>query len=368
MLTAVALFIMPLSGCDTKEKIDWAFSQKEAPSPGPPRSLQEAFVTVAELAKPYVVNISSYQLIDDPHPLGYSGREKKWWRRWFNRLLQLFVEKKYKIESLGSGFIIAKEGYILTNHHVVKEANEIRVKLFDKRELEARLIGSDEKTDIAVIKVKNRGKLPAAKLGDSDLLRVGEWVIAVGSPYGLDKTVTVGVVSALGRSDLGITMYENYIQTDASINPGNSGGPLLNLKGEIVGMNTAIIPSGIGIGFAIPITMAKDIARQLIQRGEVVRGWIGVSMQTLTPDLAVSLHVEHGRGVLINRVFPRSPADAGGLRVGDIIIGYNGQEVTDTHSLQQMVLSSSIGQKVRLNILRDGQEREIKLKINKMPS
>lgn len=367
-LSLVVLFLLVLSGCETKEKTDLIFSQKNAPSLAQPATLQEAFVLVAELAKPYVVNISSYQIIDDPHPFRFSGHARKWWNKWLNKLLQLFVERKYKIESLGSGFIIAREGYILTNHHVVQQASEIRVKLFDKRELEAKLVGSDVKTDIAVIKVKTIGKLSVAKLGDSDHLRVGEWVIAVGSPYGLDRTVTVGVVSALGRSDLGITMYENYIQTDASINPGNSGGPLLNLRGEIIGINTAIIPSGIGIGFAIPITMAKSIARQLIQRGEVVRGWIGVSMQTLTPDLATSLHVEHFRGVLVNKVFPSSPAATGGLKVGDIIIGFNGQEVTDAHALQQMVLSSRIGQKVQLSILRDGQAREVKLKIDKMPS
>ena len=225
-----------------------------------------------------------------------------------------------------------------------------------------------KKTDLAVIKIDSFKSLPQAPLGDSDNIKVGQWVVAIGNPYGLDRTVTVGVVSAKGRSDLGITTYENFIQTDASVNPGNSGGPLLDLEGNVVGINTAIIGQGTGIGFAIPIKMAKLISEDLIKNGKVERGWLGASIQPLTPELAKTFKAAFQKGVLVNEVMLKAPAHKGGLKQGDIIVVFDGNDVTSPKVLQKMVAFAKIGKTVEVKVLRNGEMKTIKIIVEKIKS
>lgn len=273
--------------------------------------------------------------------------------------------------SLGSGVIIDhRKGkfYILTNSHVVQNARDIRVRFDKHTEKRARIVGTDPKTDVAVIEVDDKdipnpqGKV--AKLGDSDKLKVGQLVIAIGNPYGLERTVTVGVVSALKRA-IGITQYESFIQTDAAINPGNSGGPLVNIRGEVIGINTAILAEGQGLGFAIPINLAKWVADQLIEKGRVVRGWLGVVIQDITPDMAESLGVKEG--VIIAQVMPGSPADKGGLRVGDIVVEVDGQRVSEVRELQFKIMRTPPGKEINMKVIREGKEIALSIKVGEMP-
>ena len=251
---------------------------------------------------------------------------------------------------------------------MVEGAEEIEVQLLDKRKFKGKVVGRDPKTDLAVIKVDAPDTLPTAKLGDSGRIRIGEWAIAIGNPFGLDHTVTVGVISATGRSEVGIATYEDFIQTDASINPGNSGGPLVNLKGEVIGINTAIVAAGQGIGFAIPINMAKEIMSQLIEGGKVVRGWLGVSIQELTEELAQQFHVEPGKGVLIASVMDNSPAERGGLKAGDIILEFDGTKVEQVRQLQRLVARTLVGKEAVVKVLRDGKELSLRIKVGEMPA
>lgn len=345
-----------------------------SPSPAgaviPDRStlnIENAFVRVAEGVTPAVVNISTVGKGKSPR---YSFRpfgNDPFFRDFFDRFFEGFPRAERQM-SLGSGVIIDKGGYILTNHHVIKDADEITVKLANKKEYKSRVVGVDPKTDLAVIKVNAPEDLPVAILGDSDALKVGEWALAIGNPFGLDHTVTVGVISATGRSDVGIATYENFIQTDASINPGNSGGPLLNIQGEVIGINTAIIASGQGIGFAIPINMAKKVIGDLIKRGKVTRGWLGVGIQPLTPELAKSLGLSLEEGILVNRVMPKSPAEAAGLKEGDVITSVDGKKITDSRELQRMVAELEVGRMIELGLLRDGKPLSVKLKVGELPS
>jgi len=270
--------------------------------------------------------------------------------------------------SLGSGVIIDKGGLILTNNHVVKDADEISIKFANKQEVKGKVVGTDPKTDLAVIRASAKDDLPVALLGNSDTLRVGEWAIAIGNPFGLDHTLTVGVISATGRSEVGIAAYENFIQTDASINPGNSGGPLLNIRGEVVGINTAIVASGQGIGFAIPINMARKVMDDLVKRGKVTRGWLGVGIQPLTPELAKSFGVTAEEGVLVNQVMPKSPAESAGLKTGDLILGVNGKPVKDPRHLQRIIAETEIGQSIELTVMRDKARRTVKVQVGEMPA
>ena len=268
----------------------------------------------------------------------------------------------------GSGFIINEEGYILTNNHVVGGADEIEVSLHDGRTLNARLIGADDKSDVAVIKVESPN-LPTLKLGNSKNLKIGQWVLAVGNPFGLSATLTVGVISATGRAGMGITDYEEFIQTDAAINPGNSGGPLLNINGEVIGINTAIYSrSGgyMGIGFAIPINMALKIKDQLIQFGEVRRGKIGAYIQELTPDVARSLGLNHTNGVLISDVITDSPAERGGLRAGDVVLSLNQENVSSASAFRNRISLSQPESRVELKIMRRGAQEKIVIKIGSL--
>lgn len=277
--------------------------------------------------------------------------------------------REYKQKGLGSGFIIDKEGYVLTNNHVVEGADEIKVKTHDQKEYDAKIVGRDPKTDLALIIIKGlENNLPVAKLGDSDALKVGEWVIAIGNPFGLQETVTAGIVSAKWRK-IGAGPYEDFIQTDASINPGNSGGPLFNIQGEVVGVNTIIYsPSGgnVGIGFAIPINLAKNVVSQLKKMGRVVRGWLGVIVQTVTPELAESFGLEEGKGALIADIEQGGPADKAGIKPGDIIIKFDGKDIKDMTELPLMVAETPVGKKVKLVVVRGGKQKTIPVEIGEL--
>ena len=269
----------------------------------------------------------------------------------------------------GSGFIISSDGYILTNHHVVGDADKVSVKLADGREFDAKIIGSDEKTEVALIKIEATG-LPTLPLGDSDALRVGELVIAIGNPFGLEHSVSTGIVSARGRGEVGLTEYGDFIQTDAAINPGNSGGPLLNVNGEVIGMNTAILSRTggyMGIGLAIPINMIKYIESQLREKGTVARGFLGISIQNLTPDLAKQFGVEGGKGILVGSVSPGSPAEKAGFKQGDVITMLDGHPAIEVGSFRSRVSTTKPGTSVQVTILRDGKEEQKSVEVGELP-
>jgi serine protease Do len=268
------------------------------------------------------------------------------------------VPQNRTVQGAGSGVIISSDGTILTNNHVVEGARELGVTLADKREFKAQLIGRDPKTDLAIVKIDAGEKLPAANIGDSDQIEVGDWVLAIGNPFGLSHTLTSGIVSAKGRV-IGAGPYDDFIQTDASINPGNSGGPLFNMSGEVVGINTAIIPDGQGIGFAIPINTAKPLIPQMVAKGEVTRGYLGVNIQSITPDLSKALKLEGSKGALVADVVSGGPAEKAGLKAGDVIVSFDGKPVQDSHDLPAMVAAKPVGGDVPLTVVRDGKERII---------
>ncbi len=341
---------------------------------------ESPFVKVAKEIMPTVVNISTERIIKNPTE-GFQfgeGPFDEFFKRFFEQFHPPIPEKE---RSLGSGFIFKRDGdyyYIMTNNHVVRNADKIIVKLSDKTVItgdDVKVVGRDPLTDIAVVKIKAPGEdLPVAKLGDSDKIQVGDWAIAVGNPFGFDRTVTVGVISAKGRSGLNIPqgpIYQNFIQTDAAINPGNSGGPLVNIKGEVIGVNSAITsPSGgfVGIGFAIPINLAKHIAEQLIEKGKIERGYLGIWPQSLTPELAKAYGLKKPEGVLVAKVEKDTPAEKAGLKEGDVIIEFNGKKVTDVESFRLMVAETPPGTKVEIKVIgEDGKERTLYAKLAKYP-
>jgi len=333
-------------------------------------ALQSAFVSVAERVRPAVVHIGTVQVarLRRPPTLGPFADDpafKDFFDQFFGR--GPGRREEFHQAGLGSGVIIDNRGYVLTNLHVVRGADGVLVRLSSKEEARGRIIGTDAKTDLAVVRFEPTAPLTVASLGDSDKLRVGEWAIAIGNPFGLDQTVTVGVVSATGRSDVGITTYENFIQTDASINPGNSGGPLVNLRGEVIGINTAIVATGQGIGFAIPANMVKRVTSQLIDRGKVTRGWIGVAMEPLTTELAQALGVRDARGAVVARVYPGSPAAAAGLVQNDVIVAFDGTTIEDYHHLQRLSADAEVGKMVKLGIMRSRERRTLELRIAEAP-
>jgi serine protease Do len=336
-------------------------------------ALQAAFVTVAERVRPAVVNIGTVQVARSRRPPAMPGPFaddpvfKDFFDQFFGRGGGPGRREEFQQPGLGSGVIIDKRGYVLTNFHVIKGADGVTVKLSSKQELRGRIIGTDTKTDLAIIKFEPEGELRVATLGNSDALKVGEWAIAIGNPFGLDQTVTVGVVSATGRSDVGIATYENFIQTDASINPGNSGGPLVNLRGEVIGINTAIVATGQGIGFAIPANMVKRVTAQLIDRGRVTRGWIGVALQPMTLELAQSLGLSDTRGAIVARVSPKSPAEAAGLSQNDVIVAFDGIAVDDYHHLQRLSSDADVGKTVKVEFVRKKTRQTVDLKIAEAP-
>jgi len=280
-------------------------------------------------------------------------------------------QQQHKQVGLGSGFIISKDGLILTNNHVIEDADIIKVSLADDHEFVAKVIGTDPQTDVALIKIEDPENLPVLKLGDSDALEVGEWVIAIGNPFGLTQTVTVGVVSAKGRSSVGINQYENFIQTDAAINPGNSGGPLINVHGEVIGINTALFSKTggyMGIGFAIPINMAQSVENQLQKNGKVTRGWLGVVIQNIDKELAESFNLKQTGGILISEVQKDSPADKAGLKQGDVIISLNETVLKDVSELRNRIALIAPESKAKLYIIRDGEDKNLTVIIGEQPS
>jgi serine protease Do len=328
-----------------------------------------SFNQLAEMVSPAVVNIRTVKTIKGGGPVLRQFQRDPWGRRgpfkdFFERFFGEDMQKEFKQPSLGSGFIIDKEGFVVTNNHVIEDADQIKVKLKDGREYDATIVGRDPNTDIALLKIDSGEDLPTAKLGDSDELKVGQWVVAIGSPFGLEHTVTAGIVSAKGRV-IGSGPYDDFIQTDASINPGNSGGPLLNLNGEVVGINTAIIAGGHGIGFAIPINLAKGIIVALKTEGEVTRGWLGVAIQDLNGDMAEYYEVENKKGVFVMDVFEGDPADKAGIKPKDIILEVNGQKIKTSRRLTSMIAGIPVGETAKIKILRDGKEKTVMVKIVK---
>jgi serine protease Do len=336
-----------------------------APAKAPSENLAiESIPALAKEVSPAVVNISTTQVVRLRRPRPRSPFRQDPFEEFFNNFFGN-MPREQKRRSLGSGFIVSDDGYILTNNHVVEKADEITVILFGKEEFQAEVVGTDPKTDIALIKIKAGNKLPFVHLGDSEGLEIGEWVVAIGNPFGLGHTVTTGIVSAKGRV-IGSGPYDDFIQTDASINPGNSGGPLFNMKGEVVGINTAIIQGGQGIGFATPIRLAKSVLGQLKEKGKVVRGWLGVYIQRLTPDMAETLNVPGKKGALVADVTKDGPAQKAGIRSGDVIVSFDGKEVEDQHDLPQIVAATKPGKKVEVVVIRDGKEERISLTIAEM--
>jgi serine protease Do len=330
-----------------------------------------AMAEVTAAVKPGIVNIlttrtvkvgsSQDPFLDDPFFKRFFGDQ-------FGRQRQ--QPREQKSSGLGSGVIVSQEGYIITNSHVVKDADEIKVTLTDKREFIGKVIGSDLKTEIAVVKIDAKG-LPIVPWGNSDKLQVGEVVLAVGNPFGLNQTVTMGIVSALGRANVGIADYEDFIQTDAAINPGNSGGALVNVRGEVVGINTAIYSTSggyQGIGFAIPSNMVKSIMESLIAKGKVVRGWLGVSIQKVTPELAIQFDLKDEVGALVGDIVEDGPAEKAGLERGDIILEYDGKKIEEPYILRNMVANTLPGEQHTIKILRDGKAKEMTITIGELPS
>jgi serine protease Do len=332
--------------------------------------LQKAFVRNAKTIKPSVVSVNRVkELIEKsswyaPDTHG----SQPWYNTIRNWLAQNLRSKKYSVENVGSGIILDSNGYILTNYHVVEKLDRILIKLSDGKEYFAKLLGYDTYTDLAALKISTLRNLPEPEFGESQDLNVGEWVMAIGNPYGLEGTVTVGVISGKGRTDLGISHFENFIQTDASINPGNSGGPLINLDGQIVGINTAVAAIGSGVGFAIPVEMALKIGDQLINKGSVDRGWLGIGIQDLTPELAETFNMNQPDGVLVNSVESKTPAQLGGMLRGDIIIQFDSKVISSLNNFQKLVADTAIGKVVPVKILRDGHEKMLQIKIGKMIS
>ncbi len=326
------------------------------------------FSELAEKAKPSVVNIRTVKTIKGggrvfrhffESPFGQGNPFEE-----FAPFFRNQPEQDFKQRSLGSGFIIDTEGYIVTNNHVVEGADQIKVKLFDDKEYDGKVVGSDPNTDIALIKIPSSGSLQPLPFGDSEDLKVGSWVAAIGSPFGLEQTVTAGIVSAKGRT-IGSGPYDDFIQTDASINPGNSGGPLLDLQGRVVGINTAIIAQGQGIGFAIPINMAKGIITQLKESGEVTRGWLGVGIQEMTPELAQYYSIKEQKGVLVTQTYTKGPADEAGIKAKDVITAVDGKPVLTPKELSMRIANTPVGRRVSIDLIRDGKKKNVSVTLSK---
>lgn len=334
----------------------------------------ETFADLAEKLSPTVVNIYTTQTVkvpSNPHGMFNNQDIPEQFRRFFGLPSPFDPQQPQREQtrtSLGSGVIISKDGYIVTNNHVVENADTINVRLTNFDEYDAKIIGRDPKSDIALLKISPKSDLPATAFGDSEKLRVGDWVMAIGNPFGFEQTVTAGIVSGKGRS-LGSGPYENFIQTDASINPGNSGGPLYNLNGEMVGINSAIYSrngGNIGIGFAIPANMAKNVVDQLKEHGMVVRGWLGVMIQPVTPELAEQFKMKRAIGALVGEVSPDSPADKAGVKPGDVIVEFNGKEISHMSMLPNLVAETPVGSKAEITVSRKGALKKLPVVIAKL--
>jgi serine protease Do len=371
------------AGQPTARRSSGAAAEKEAVAPAKgaiapapaPLTVVPDFASLAERLSPVVVNISTTSETKQEVPQFHGPGGPQWpfgegephgfgepFQRFFGPMPQ---PRSFRQRSLGSGFIIDTDGDILTNNHVVENADEIVVRLSDGKDFKATVVGKDPKTDIALVRIENAPDLSPVTLGDSDKLKVGAWVMAIGNPFGLDHTVTAGIVSAKGRF-IGAGNYDDYIQTDAAINPGNSGGPLINLSGEVVGINSAIFSrtgGNIGIGFAVPINIAKELLPQLKEKGKVTRGWLGVLIQKVTPEIAESLGLEEARGALVADGVKDGPAAAAGIKVGDVIVEYDGQPVHESNELPLMVARTPIGKEVAVKVLRGKESKDIQVAI-----
>jgi serine protease Do len=379
IIAGVFLITGVVAGIVFSSRLGWLPSAASSPTeaaatvaptlsgPTPPN-----FVPVVKAVMPAVVNISTRRTVrsqggdvpsqfqDDPFFRQFFGDE------FFHRFQ---MPRERRESSLGSGVIVDSSGYIITNNHVVAKADEIKVLLNDKREFTGKVVGTDPKSDIAIVKI-NAKDLPVISWGDSDKLEIGEYVLAIGNPFGLNQTVTQGIVSAVGRANVGIADYEDFIQTDAAINPGNSGGALVNSRGQLVGINTAIFSrSGgyMGIGFAVPSNMTRAVMDSLIKTGKVVRGWLGVSIQEVTPDLAKQFGMKESRGALVSEVIPDSPAAAAGIQGGDIITAFNGKAVDSPSTLRNTVAQTLVGKSVKVEVLREKKPVTVEVKISEQP-
>jgi serine protease Do len=331
-------------------------------------ALSTAFEHAADTVAPSVVNVRSAIRVSGGRQRLPDIPEHSPFRDFFERFGAPDEGRDWIRQGQGSGFIVSDDGLILTNNHVVADAEQIIVRLHDDRELEAELVGADPSTDLALIRI-DANELRPVSFGDSDDLAVGEWVVAVGNPFALEFSITAGIVSAKGRSRVGIADYEDFIQTDAAINPGNSGGPLVNLRGEVVGVNTAIATrtgGNMGIGFAIPSALARDIMESLRESGTVIRGWLGVSIQDLTAGLAESFDYDGTDGALVSQVVEDSPAEEAGLRSGDIIVGYNGEPVRNVAQLRLVVAQTDPGEEAEVMVIRSGKERTFDVNIGEL--
>ncbi len=332
------------------------------------RMIPATFSELADMAKPGVVNIQTTKNVEGGgrvfrHFFGNPFGNRDGSEDFMNPFMA--PRQSRKEQSLGSGFIISKDGYIVTNNHVIKDADEIKVILHDNSEYKAKIIGSDPMTDLALIKIKGKDFMPL-KFGKSSQAAVGSWVVAIGSPFGLEQTVTAGIISAKGRI-IGSGPYDDFIQTDASINPGNSGGPLLNMDGEVIGINTAIIKSGQGIGFAIPSDMAMGIIDQLTENKQVSRGWMGVAIQPITKELADYYGVKEKTGVLVAKVFEGDPAEKAGIKPGDVVVEINGKTIENPRDLTVTIANLKVKETVKVTVVRDGDRKTFKVKLGKRP-
>ncbi len=345
--------------------VEYAHAAQSYINPTTPAS----FADLADKVKGSVVNISTTQVVEGNPLMPFMGPGSPFGDFFGpNQPKEFFGNQpqgKMKTHALGSGFVIGKEGLIITNNHVVEKATEIKIKLQTGKEYDAKLVGRDPKTDLALIQVTPDKDFPKSEvLGDSDAMRVGDWVMAVGNPFGLGHTVTTGIISAKSRI-LGAGPYDDFLQTDAAINPGNSGGPLFNMDGEVIGINTAIIAQGQGIGFAIPVNMAKELLPQL-KKGKVVRGWLGIMIQDITPELAKSFGLKSSKGVLVSDVVKGSPAEKAGLLRGDVILRFDEKEIESAHKLSQLAAATAPNTPVKIDLLRKGEEETISLKVGTM--
>jgi len=325
-----------------------------------------SFSQVAEAVAPAVVNINTVSR----GPAGRTPIEEFFGEEFFRRFFGEVPEREQVQKSLGSGVIVDSSGVVLTNAHVVERATEIEVGMADGKKHKAKLVGVDRRTDLAVLKLQGGGPFPAATLGDSDKMKVGDWVLAIGSPFGLQATVTAGIISAKGRAIDPSNAFSDFLQTDAAINPGNSGGPLVNMAGEVIGINSAILSrsgGNVGIGFSIPVNMAKRIYTELVAKGKVTRGWLGVSIQPLTPELAKGFGLKESKGVLISDVVQESPADKAGIAAGDIIVEFDKKKVDSPQDLQKVVALTAPGKGVPVKVWRDKTEKTLEIKIGETP-
>jgi serine protease Do len=330
----------------------------------------QSFAGLVKRLKPAVVNISTTSVVSNTSGNGFVFRspfgENDPFGEFFNKFFQQLPNQQFTQRGLGSGFIVSEDGYVVTNNHVIDRARDIEVILEGGEKYKAEVVGKDPKTDIAVLKIHPKRKLQAVRFGNSDRIEIGDWVIAIGNPFGLGHTVTAGIVSAKGRS-LGMGNYDDFIQTDAPINPGNSGGPLFNLNGEVVGVDSAIVAGGQGIGFAIPSNMVSHVVEQIRTNGKAVHGWLGVMIQPVTPEIAESMKISEPRGALVADVSPGGPADKAGIKRGDVIVGLNGQTIDSVSELTNTVGVLQPGTKEKVKVVRDGVEREVNVKIAALP-